>query len=134
MGAFHVLLSLTFIFCRVGRAICVIVWVMLRLLHFYCIHLLCSTDTIILMMHAKNSYSEWFYTWLAKFLWFCWFLVFSGVCWYVSNCMCVCEGPKCGVKFSYQFIFGMINIVVVCGSCLAASLVEWMVVWASVSL
>ena len=90
MRAFRVLLLLTSIFCKVGGVIYVILRVMLRLLHFFnCIYLLCSTDTIILVIYAKDSYSEWFYTWLAKFLWICWFLIFSGVCWYVSNYMCV---------------------------------------------
>ena len=54
MRAFHVLLLLTSIFCRVSRAICVIVRVMLRLLHiiFHCIYLFYNTDTIILVMYA----------------------------------------------------------------------------------
>ena len=59
---------------------------------FYCVHLLYGTNIIILVMYAKDSYSEWFYTWLIEFWWFCWFLVFSGICWYMSNYMCVWEG------------------------------------------
>ena len=81
MRAFNVLLLLTSIFGGVGGAICVIVRVMLRLLHFfYCIYLLFSTGIIILVLYANDSYSEWSYTWLAEFVWFCWFLIFSGVC------------------------------------------------------
>ena len=51
----------------------------------YCIYLFCNNDTIILVMYAKDSHSEWFYMWLIEFLWFFWFITFNGVCWYLSN-------------------------------------------------
>ena len=44
------------------------------------------------------------------------------------------KGPKCGVKFWYQFGFGMISMVVVYVSCFVASLAQWIAFWASISL
>ena len=44
------------------------------------------------------------------------------------------KGPKCGVKFWYQFGSGMIYMVVVYGSCFAASLAQCIAFWASFSL
>ena len=63
---------------------------------FYCVY---GTDAIILVVYAKDSYSKWFYTWLSEFWWFSWFLIFSGIYWYVSNYICVMKGPKYGVNF-----------------------------------
>ena len=58
-------------------------------------------------------------------------VVFVGI-WVIT---CVSgKGPKCGVKFWYQFGSGMISLVVVYGSCFAASLAQCIVFWASVSL
>ena len=44
------------------------------------------------------------------------------------------KGPKCGVKFWYQFGSGMISMVAVNGSFFAASLAQWIALWASISL
>ena len=65
----------------------------------------------------------------------------------VSNGMCVVtclfgKGPIYGVKFWYQFMYGMVSIMIVFESCLVAILAkcmvailaQCMVVWASVSL
>ena len=44
------------------------------------------------------------------------------------------KGPKYRVKFLYQFVYGMVSIVMVFWQHFAASLAHWMVVWNSVSL
>ena len=59
---------------------------------FYCVHLFYGTDVVMSVVYAKDSNSKWFYTWLAEFWRFSWFLVFSGICRYISDYMCVWEG------------------------------------------
>ena len=48
MRAFHVLLLLTFIFCRLGGAVCVVVRFMLRLSHIFLIVSICSMIPMLL--------------------------------------------------------------------------------------
>ena len=63
---------------------------------FYCVYLLCGTNAIIPMMYTKDSYNKWFYMWLVELWSYSWFLIFSGICRYVSNYMCMGGGLNMG--------------------------------------